>query len=62
MQRQIMNYPEYEAVQNDLYLNCQCGWQGKAQEAFNELYNDVLDFECPECENTLLIVDLVIRN
>ena len=51
---QHMSYEEYREQQDTLRLSCDCGWEGTAKEAYGEL----LDFNCPECDKMLLIVNL----
>jgi hypothetical protein len=41
-------------------LSCECGWEGMATEAYGELYEEVLDFECPKCDKSLLVVNLIV--
>ena len=53
-----MTYEQYSRQEDTLRLSCECGWEGLAKEAYGELYEEVLDFECPECEKMLLIVNL----
>jgi predicted RNA-binding Zn-ribbon protein involved in translation (DUF1610 family) len=52
-----MNYEQYSRQEDTLRLSCECGWEGKATDAYGELHEDLLDFECPECEKMLLIVN-----
>lgn len=49
---------EFDKVKDNLILKCNCGWEGKPMDAFNEMYTDVVDFECPKCEKMLLIVNM----
>ena len=37
-------------------LDCVCGWEGASADMQMELHEDVTDYACPACENTLLIV------
>ena len=37
-------------------LDCVCGWEGNSRDMQMELHDDVTDYACPACENTLLIV------
>ena len=37
-------------------FSCACGWQGNSQDMVMDLHDDVTDYACPACENTLLIV------
>jgi hypothetical protein len=55
---QHINYLEYKKVEETLRLSCECGWAGRAKEAYGELYEAVLDFECPKCDKMLLVVNL----
>lgn len=55
---QHLTYAEYEKQSDTLILRCGCGWKGPAEDAYNELHADVLDFECPKCDRMLLIVNL----
>lgn len=55
-----MDIKDYNKCQDTLRLSCECGWEGKATEAYGELYEEVLDFECPECDKKLLIVNLIV--
>lgn len=55
-----MNLKEYEEKKKTLRLSCNCSWRGKASEAYGELHETVLDFECPKCNNMLLIVNLIV--
>jgi hypothetical protein len=57
---QHMNYLEYKNVEETLRLSCECGWEGMAKEAYGELYETILDFECPKCDKMLLIVNLIV--
>ena len=33
-----------------------CGWAGTAEEAAGELYQELMDFRCPDCDRIILIV------
>jgi len=55
-----MHLTEYEGKKDSLMLSCECGWSGPAKEAYGELHEAVLDFECPKCGNMLLIVNLIV--
>ena len=55
-----MNLKEYEEKEKTLRLSCDCGWSGKSSEAYGELHEAVLDFECPKCGSMLLIVNLIV--
>lgn len=55
-----MNVTEYKKVEETLRLSCECGWEGNSKEAYGELYQAVLDFECPRCDKLLLIVNLIV--
>tara|TARA_R110002051_G_scaffold153257_1_gene225747 strand:+ start:391 stop:606 length:216 start_codon:yes stop_codon:yes gene_type:complete len=55
-----MNVSEYKKIEEELRLSCECGWEGMAQEAYGELYETILDFECPKCDKMLLIVNLIV--
>lgn len=35
---------------------CACGWQGDSKAMAMDLHDDVTDYACPSCGNTLLIV------
>ena len=37
-------------------LHCVCGWKGSSANMAMELHEEVTDYACPACENTLLIV------
>ena len=37
-------------------LACACGWEGSSANMQMELHEEVTDYACPACENTLLIV------
>jgi hypothetical protein len=37
-------------------LSCVCGWEGDSSAMQMELHEEVTDYACPACENTLLIV------
>ena len=37
-------------------LSCVCGWEGTSANMQMELHEEVTDYACPACENTLLIV------
>ena len=37
-------------------LSCICGWEGTSASMQMELHEEVTDYACPACENTLLIV------
>ena len=37
-------------------LSCICGWEGTSANMQMELHEEVTDYACPACENTLLIV------
>ena len=37
-------------------LHCVCGWEGTSANMQMELHEEVTDYTCPACENTLLIV------
>lgn len=37
-------------------MTCACGWQGSTGAMQMELHEEVTDYACPQCENTLLIV------
>lgn len=37
-------------------LSCACGWEGDSSRMPMELHEEVTDYSCPSCENTLLIV------
>lgn len=52
-----MHSREFDIEMDSLILKCDCGWEGKPMDAFNESYSDVIDFECPKCETMLLIVN-----
>ena len=36
--------------------HCVCGWEGSSANMAMELHEEVTDYACPACENTLLIV------
>ena len=55
-----MHISEYEAKEGTLLLSCSCGWEEKAAEANGEVYEAVIDIECPKCDKMLLIVNLVV--
>ena len=55
-----MNVTEYMKVEDTLRLSCECGWEGKGQEAYGGLYETILDFESPRCDKMLLIVNLIV--
>ncbi|MCK0147132.1 hypothetical protein MWU78_15855 [Arenibacter sp. F26102] len=54
-----MNISEYNLKAESLRLSCQCGWEGKANEANGELHEAVMNFECPKCDKMLLIINLI---
>lgn len=37
-------------------IGCACGWEGDSAAMRMELHDEVTDYACPACENTLLIV------
>jgi hypothetical protein len=37
-------------------VTCVCGWQGDSRSMVMQLHEEVTDYACPDCENTLLIV------
>ena len=37
-------------------ISCACGWEGDSGKMQMELHEEVTDYTCPACENTLLIV------
>lgn len=37
-------------------ISCVCGWEGASADMQMELHEEVTDYACPACENTLLIV------
>lgn len=37
-------------------IACGCGWEGGSADMQMELHEEVTDYACPACENTLLIV------
>jgi predicted RNA-binding Zn-ribbon protein involved in translation (DUF1610 family) len=37
-------------------ISCACGWEGDSTKMQMELHEEVTDYACPACENTLLIV------
>ncbi|MEO6517456.1 MAG: hypothetical protein ABIO17_00475 [Pseudoxanthomonas sp.] len=37
-------------------LRCVCGWEGDSRNMQMELHEEVTDYACPACENTLMIV------
>ena len=37
-------------------ISCECGWGGDSSKMQMELNEEVTDYACPACENTLLIV------
>jgi hypothetical protein len=37
-------------------IGCVCGWEGDSRKMQMELHQEVTDYACPSCENTLLIV------
>jgi hypothetical protein len=37
-------------------ISCVCGWEGDSARMQMELHEEVTDYVCPACENTLLIV------
>jgi hypothetical protein len=37
-------------------IGCVCGWEGASAKMQMELHEEVTDYACPACENTLLIV------
>lgn len=37
-------------------ISCACGWEGDSAGMQMELHEEVTDYACPACENTLLIV------
>lgn len=55
-----MSVSEYNKVEEDLRLSCECGWEGKANEAYRELHEALLDFKCPICDKMLLIVNIIV--
>ncbi|GAA4281964.1 hypothetical protein GCM10022260_23870 [Gaetbulibacter aestuarii] len=54
-----LNFRDYQNQKKTLMLSCDCGWKGYATEAFNDYYEEVMDFECPKCDKMLLIVNLI---
>jgi hypothetical protein len=55
-----MHISEYKAKEATLLLSCECGWEGKANEAYGALHEAVMDIECPKCDKMLLIVNLIV--
>ena len=55
-----MNTKEFDGQYDTLDLECECGWKGKAADIGGELYEALLDFECPKCDKMLLIVNLIV--
>lgn len=53
-----MTIKTYNELSDELMLSCECGWEGKSTEAYGEMYEEILDFECPKCDEMLLIVNL----
>ncbi|MET7029807.1 hypothetical protein [Sediminicola luteus] len=51
---------EYNKQSETLQLACECGWKGATKEAFGEIHEAVMDFECPKCDKMLLIVNLIV--
>ena len=60
MTAKYMDIKDYNKQQDTLRLPCECGWEGKATDAYGEMYEAVMDFECPKCDKKLLIVNLII--
>ena len=60
MMAKHMNIKDYNKQEATLRLSCACGWEGKASDAYGEMYEAVMDFECPKCDKMLLIVDLIV--
>ena len=48
--------PSYEHELSDPARCQDCGWTGTAQEAFGEIYRELTDFRCPDCDRLILIV------
>ena len=55
-----MNTKAFDGQYHTLFLECECGWKGKPADIGGELYEALLDFECPKCDTSLLVVDLIV--
>ena len=60
MATSYMNTKAFDAQDDTLDLECECGWKGKPADIGGEFYEALLDFECPKCDKILLIVDLIV--
>gem|GEM_PF-4087259 len=38
-------------------LSCECSWKGHSFECYSTLHAAFMDIHCPECSETVLIVD-----
>ncbi len=54
MSARIVRY--YDLDENEELTCPRCGWNGTAKEGDTELYRELFDVSCPECEQMLLIV------
>ena len=60
MTTSYMNTKAFDGQYHTLDLECECGWKGKPANAFSELYEEILDFKCPKCDKSLLVVNLIV--
>lgn len=54
-----IEFTEYKKQKDKLILNCECGWEGKAESKYMELHQSVMDLSCPSCDKMLLIINLI---
>ncbi len=50
----VENY--FQAGWRTRAIACVCGWRGDSRTMVMQLHEEVTDYACPDCENTLLIV------
>ncbi len=50
-----MNYEQYSEQEDT--LDSVSVVEGKATDAYGEYHEEILDFECPQCEKMLLMIN-----
>lgn len=53
-----MSYFEYFSNWRDHTFTHSCGWTGKHSEASQELFNELFELNCPQCEGRLAVISL----
>jgi hypothetical protein len=52
MAKQFKYYDDWRGAP----LTCSCGWSGPLDDKQTDMYEQLLDFECPKCSATLAVI------